>query len=123
MALMNKLALIGSLILLSFGTALAAGPTANLSWVAPTEYTDNTPLPASDIAFYTIQWDTKTLQVNAPATSSPVNVLCGSTTFTVTVTTKSTAKYPNSVSSPSGSVPYATGVTCSPKPVTGVTVS
>lgn len=103
--------------------AEAAGTTANLSWSAPTQYVDGTALPASDIAFYTVQFNGQSQKVTAPATTASVNVACGSASFTVTVTTTATAKYPNATSDPSGAVPYASGVVCRPKVVTGVTVS
>lgn len=117
---MKKVLLIACAFL---GVAEAAGPTANITWSAPTQYVDNSPLPASDIAYYTILWDSNSQKVNAPALTAVVNVPCGSTNFTVTITTSATAKYPNTTSDPTTPVPYATGVTCRPKPVTGVTVS
>ena len=111
--------------------ALAAGTSANVSWTAPTQYTDSSTLPATDIASYTISWaptsgqtgPSGSLSVTAPALTATVPVPCGNTTFTVTVTTTATAKYPSETSAPSSAVPYATGVTCGPKAVTGVTVS
>lgn len=114
---------IAVLAALAIPPAEAAGTTANLSWVAPNQYVDGTALPATDIAFYTIQFNGQTQKVTAPATTASVNVACGSTSFTVTVTTTATAKYPNTTSDPSGAVPYASGVVCRPKVVTGVTVS
>lgn len=111
--------------------AHAAGTTANVSWTAPTQYTDNSALPATDIDHYTITWAPATgqsgpsgsLNVAGNLTSTTVPVACGNTSFTVSVTTSATAKYPNATSAPSNLVPYATGVTCGPKAVTGVTVS
>lgn len=115
-------------IALSFvGPAHAAGTTANISWTAPIAYNDGPPataLPASDIAFYTVSWGTNAGQsLQVTATSATVPVACGSANFTVTVTTTATAKYPNATSAPAGPVAYASGVTCAPKPVTGLQVS
>jgi hypothetical protein len=105
-----------------------AGKTANLSWVAPTTYTDTTALPSSDIDHYTISWNggtagpTGSLTVPGTATTATVPVPCGSTAFSITVTTGSAAKYPNSTSSPAGPVPYASGITCAPNPPSGLAV-
>lgn len=120
------------LVLLARQT-FAAGTLATVSFFPVTEYTDNTPMPASDVLKYTVKWSGGavdiTVPVMCPAGSPeagkicvPVPVPCGDRVFTATVTPKPTAKYPVE-SSPSNSVQYASGVTCSPKPVTGVTVS
>ena len=125
------LAIIG----ISANAALAAGTTANLSWTNPTQYVDNTALPASDIASVTITWapasgqsgPSGTLTVasiaGVPPVASTVPVPCGNTTFTVAVTTSATAHYPNLTSTPSNAVPYATGVECGPKAATGLAVN
>jgi hypothetical protein len=114
--------------------ALAAGLTANVTWTNPTQYTDSTSLPATDIAYLTIQ----ACEVNSPGTCivqkvTPVNgtvptsavvpVVCGQYDFNITVTTTATATYPNATSGPSAIVPYASGVSCTPKVVTGLAVS
>lgn len=122
-------ALLLSLLCLALSSgASAAGQTANVAWVLPVTYSDNSALPLSDIAFVTIQWTLggvpQTQKVStAPLTSAVVNVPCGSVTFDVLVTTTSTAKYPNATSGPSNSVPYATGIQCVPNPASGVTAS
>jgi len=117
--------------LLGWLVALGAGTngtqTANLSWTAPSQYTDGTNLSLSDIAFYTVQWTTaggatQTKVVNAPTVTATVAALCGTANFTVTVTTSATAVYPNATSAPSGPVPFVSSVTCAPNPVTGLTV-
>jgi hypothetical protein len=118
-------------LLLVIGIAKAAGTTANVAWTMPTSYNDNEVLPLTDIANVTLTWapasgqagPSGTLVVNAPATTATVPVACGSVTFTATVTTTSTAKYPNATSSPSSGVPYITGITCKPNPATGLTAS
>lgn len=110
--------------------AYAAGTTANVSWTAPTTYTDGETLAASDLAYYTIAWSPLStggapagmLKVIAPAITATVPVPCGGENFTVSVTTSATAKYPNATSAPSGAVPYASGVACTPNPPTGLTV-
>lgn len=112
------------LLLLIPGLALAAGTTANLTWVPPTAYSDGSPLPSTDLATYTISFTkgtaAQTIHVAAPATSTTVSVSCGSTQFQISVTTTSTALYPNATSTPSGPVPYASGVVCAPLPPTNL---
>lgn len=121
-------ALIGGILA---GVAFAAGTTANLSWTAPTAYVDSTPLPSSDIDHYTITWAPATGQVGpsgsetvpGSAVTSTAPVPCGSTSFSITVTTTATAHYPNATSAPAGPVPYASKVTCSPNPPGGLAAS
>lgn len=110
--------------------AVASGTTANVSWTAPTQYTDGTALAATDIDHYTVTacevnapGTCVTATVKAPATTGTLAVVCGQYDFTVTVTTGASATYPNATSSPSSVVPYASGVSCTPKAVTGVTVN
>lgn len=110
--------------------ARAAPPSANVSWTDPTAYVDGNALSSADIDHYTVTWSSvKTglaggsLTVKAPATFPVVVPLsCGDYSFTVTVTTGASALYPNATSSPAGPVTFATGVTCAPNPVSGLTV-
>lgn len=109
--------------------AIAAGANATVGWSAVTTYTDGTPAPAADLKSYTVAWSAAAsggpsgqLTVPGSATTAVVPVGCGGVTFTVTVTTTATAKYPNITSNPSASVGYATGITCTINPPTGVTV-
>jgi len=106
-----------------------AGTTANVSWTMPVAYFDGTALPASDIAFTTLTWSPQagagpsgSLKVTAPATTAVVPVPCGSVNFVASVTTTSGAVYPGSTSDNTGPVPYATGVSCKPNPITGLAV-
>lgn len=108
----------------------AGGATANVSWTAPTTYTDGTTLPANDIASYTVSWvstapgaavQSKTVPGGTLATS--VNVPCGSANFSVTVTTTATAAVPNATSGPDGPVTFASGVSCAPNPPGALAVS
>jgi len=101
----------------------AAGPTATVSWTPPTAYIDNSALPASDIASYTVSWNGGSKTIAAPATTTTVPVPCGSQTFTVLVTTTSSAKYPATSSDPSAPITYASGVTCRPNPPGAVTAN
>ena len=109
----------------------ASGATANVSWTAPTQYTDGTTLPASDIGHYTITWSQNagetgpsgSLTVAGSATTATVPVACGNTSFTLTVTTDSAAHYPNATSGPAGPVPYVSGITCAPNPPAALKVS
>lgn len=111
--------------------AHAAGTTANLTWTPPTQYTDGSPIAAGELDHYTITWapasgqsgPTGSITVAGNLSSSQVPVPCGGVSFTLTVTTSATAKYPNATSGPAGPVPYVTGVTCGPKAVTGLAVS
>jgi hypothetical protein len=88
----------------SIAVTLAAGATANVSWVAPTSYTDGSAIGATDIDHYTLNWAPAVGQapgpsgsVNIPAgiLTAHVAVACGVTTFTVSVTTSTTARFPN----------------------------
>lgn len=107
---------------------LAAGTTAHLSWSAPTTYNDTSPLPATDIDHYTLTWAPPTGQpgpsgsVNVPgtATTATAPIPCGNTTFTLSVTTTATAKYPNATSAPTSPIPYASNISCTPNPPTGL---
>lgn len=118
------------LALLSVAVSIAAGATATASWVAPTTYSDGSSLPISDIDHYTLTWapasgqsgPSGSMNVAAGTISQTVNALCGSTTFTISVTTTATARYPNATSTPSGPVPYASGIACTPNPPTGLAV-
>lgn len=118
------------LALAAVAVSFAAGTSAKLSWIAPTTYSDNTPLPVADISSYTITWG-PTGVVSGPAGSTTVpagtlatsvSVPCGSTAFTIAVTTTATAKYPNTTSGPTSPVPYASGVSCAPNPPSGLVV-
>jgi hypothetical protein len=102
--------------------SFAAGTSATLTWNAPTTYSDASALPVTDIAFYTVSWNGGTVQVTSPALTTVVTVPCGSTAFSITVTTSATAKYPNATSAPDGPVPYATGIACVPNPPQGLAV-
>jgi len=103
--------------------------TANLTWVAPTQYTDGTALANGDIASYVVSWapasgqtgPSGSVTVAGTLTATTVPVPCGGTTFTVAAVTSATAKYPSVTSSPSNAVPYASGVTCGSNPPTGLT--
>lgn len=119
------------LLCVAASTALATGTTANLTWTPPTQYTDGSPIAAGELDHYTITWapasgqsgPTGSITVAGNLSSSQVPVPCGGVSFTLTVTTSATAKYPNATSGPAGPVPYVTGVTCGPKAVTGLAVS
>lgn len=107
-----------------------AGTSATLNWQAPTEYTDGSPIQSGDIAYYTVNWapaagqsgPSGSLQTSGPVLTATVPVPCGAVSFTVTVTSSGTAKYPNTTSAPTNPVPYASGVTCAPNPPTGLAV-
>ena len=126
----NAFAVILGFGLIAITASWAAGTTADVAWVAPTTYTDGSPLPTSDIASYIITWTPATGQsgpsgstnVPAGALTATVPVPCGSTSFTIAITTNATAKFPNITSAPTSPVPYATGVTCAPNPPSGLAV-
>lgn len=114
------------LTLLVLSVTWAAGVSATVSWVAPATYNDGSTVPSTDIDHYTLSWAPVGSQagpsgsVNVTSTSAVVAVPCGSTSFSVTVTTSATAKYPNVTSGPDGPVSYASGVTCTINPPTGL---
>jgi hypothetical protein len=106
--------------------AQAAGSSANLSWSPPTQYTDGSALPSSDIATYTVTWTgrgTMNGSKTVTGTSTTINIPCDQASFTVSVTTTGSALYPNTTSDPTGQVGYATGVTCRPNAPSGLTAS
>lgn len=128
---MKRLLAIAALALVStLCVTYGAGTTANLTWTAPTAYTDGTSLPAADLDHYTISWapaagqsgPTGSTTVAGNLTAATVPVPCGQVSFTLTVTTGASAHYPNATSGPAGPVPYVTGVTCQPNPPTGLAV-
>lgn len=109
--------------------AIAAGASATVAWAPGAIYTDGTAVPAADIKSFTVAWVSGAgggpagqLTVPGTASSATVPVGCGGVSFTVTVTTSATAKFPNLTSDPSAAVPYATGITCTVNPPAGVTV-
>lgn len=121
----------GLIALLLTSLALAASTngtqTATVSWTAPTQYTDGTALAATDIASYTVTYQTatsavKSLTVPAGTLTTTVAALCGTANFSVTVTTTATAVYPNATSSPAGPVPFVSSVNCVPNSPSGLTV-
>lgn len=108
--------------------AIAAGASATVGWSAAVTYSDGSAVPAADIKSFTVSWapavsggPTGSLTVPGTASTAVVPVGCGGVSFAVTVTTTAGAKYPNLTSAPSSSVPYATGITCTVNPPTGVT--
>jgi len=111
--------------------AMTAGTTATVEFFPVTQYVDGAAIPASDILKYTVKWQGGSQDSAAPAVCSDkpgklcieVPVPCGDRLFVVTVTTKPTAKYPNSTADDSSSASYISGVACRPKAVTGVIAS
>lgn len=135
-----KACYIGVIIGAAITVCAAAVPTANVSWVAPTQYDDNSPLAATDIAYYTVvacpgseipaapgcltqKVSPATAGAAPPTTLTGMPLVCGSYTISVTVTTTASAKYPNETSGPSTAVPLVTSVSCSPNPPSGVTAT
>lgn len=114
--------------ILAVSISVASGTSANLSWVAPTAYSDGSALPSGDIDHYTLTWAPGTGQsgpsgsqnIAGTALAAQVNVPCGSVSFTLSITTGPSAKYPNTTSSPTSAVPYITGIACTPNPPTGL---
>lgn len=123
--------LVGLAALLFSAIALPAGTTATVSFPPVTEYTDNTPMPAADVLKYTVKWLGGFVDVTSPVMCPtgglicvPVPVPCGDRAFTVTVTTKASAKYSSATAADSAPpAAYASGVTCGPKAVVGVSAS
>ena len=75
------------------GLTKIQGDPIRVSWVAPTEYTDNTPLPATDLSHYTVKWNCDasgdgSIVVPAPGTSVMLDdSLLGNCVIVVSVTT------------------------------------
>lgn len=115
---------------LMLGLAAVAGATgtnAAVSWIGPTTYTDGTAVKAGDIASYVVTWTGATPALSGTVTvpgtqlSTLVTVACNSTSFVVAAVASATAVYPSGTS-PNSSPPvvYATGVTCTLNPPTGL---
>lgn len=125
--------LFSGLALLCFSSgADAAGTSATIKWTNPSQYSDGTSLPVTDIGSYDITWTrlgstvaVGTFHVSGgPATQTTISgLVCGGYNFTMTVTTSATALQPNSTSDPTSPASYPTGISCKPNPPTGVTVS
>lgn len=110
------LILLGLGLVLSLTLAWGAGTTANVSVTPPTQYTDGSPLPATDIDHYTVTWTgPPSGSMNLTSPTGTIPIACGSVQFMVSVTTTAKALYPNTTSASAGPVPYATGVSCVPK--------
>lgn len=128
--------LLGALVTIVLGLGVsqcahAAGDVAHLTWTLPSEYTDDTPLPAQDLATVTVSWFRATDpskivgSKSYPAAQLSADIAgmkCGDWQFVALITTTSTAKQPNATSAPAGPVTYPTGIACVPKAV-GLTVS
>lgn len=119
------LALLATLFVLVFllltlvtSTAHAAGPTAHVTFVLPTKYIDETPLPLSAIKETLIEWRrvgagelVGSVRVAAPATAVDVpGLVCGDFVFTGFVITKTDLQ-----SGVSNAANYPTGIACVPK--------
>ncbi len=132
-----RAAAIAAMVLSAAALALAGTPPiATVSWTAPTQYTDGTTLPATDLAYYTVSAcevnspQTCIVQKAMPATAGQpppltlqVPMVCGTYNFTVTATTTATAVNPNATSGPAGPVQDVSGVSCRPNPPAGVAVT
>jgi hypothetical protein len=112
--------------------ALAAGTNANLTWTNPSTYTDESPLPASEIREILIEWRRTAAGpvvgsvrvAGAPQSHTVPGLACGDFVFTVSVVTTASARYPSTTSDPSSPPSaYATGIACRPKAATGVTAN
>ena len=90
----------------AYGLTKVKGDPITVSWTPPTEYTDNTPLPATDLDYYTVKWVCDAVvggrkRVDAPQVSTRLDAeLLGNCSITVSVTVKnsSTSKESDSVS-------------------------
>lgn len=113
--------------------AHAAGDVAHVTVTLPTEYSDDTALPASDIAEIHVQWYRSGAlvplgeKVITPTqlTFDLPGMKCGDLQFMSYAITTATAKYPNALTIQedrnAGAVIYSTGVKCGPK-APGLTV-
>lgn len=123
--------LVATLALVGVTLTLAQTPsTAVVSWLAPVTYVDGTALTSADLDHYTITWTASASggpsgSVTAPANTLAANVPfpCGAANFSITVTTSSTAKYPNVTSDPSSPVLlFDSKVKCAANPPSGLGV-
>jgi len=75
------------------GLTKIQGDPIKVSWVAPTEYTDGSPLPAGKLSYYTVKWNCDasgggSIVVPAPGTSAMLDdSLLGNCAIVVSVTT------------------------------------
>lgn len=131
---LNRLNLIS--LMMGAGVFAAAGwvagaaiPSASVSWKAPIQNADGTALSPGDIKSYLVEWRRTvggsvvgSQVVVAPALTLSVPLSCGSYVFDVIATAQAAGNDPAN-SAPSATANYATGVTCTPNPPTGLTVS
>ncbi len=126
LALAAFLAAAAFLVLAIVQPAYAAGTVGHVTWVNPTEYTDGSPLAASELKETVIEWRRTaagplvgSVRVPAPASSADVpGLACGDFVFVGYSVTRSTATYPNA-QGPASAPPvvYATGIACTPKAI------
>lgn len=106
-AVMAVLAAIGI-----YNNAETQTPTWNVSATMPTQYMDNSALPVTDLASYTVVWklnggatQTKVVSTGIAATvSTTIPKELGTTCVAMFVTTKATARSPNSSSTQTADV-------------------
>lgn len=125
LALVSMLSLCA--VAISFGQSSGATANTVISWLAPIQYVDGSAIASGELDHYTVTWVAVTgtsgsITVPASSLSAMVPILCGAANFTVTVTTTSTAKYPNATSSAAGPILYDSQVKCAPNPPTGLAV-
>ena len=106
-----------------------SGPTATVSWLAPSTYVDTTPISAGELDHYTLTWTSTvsggpsgTMSLPGSSLSVIVPFACGSATFSLSVTTTTSAKYPGATSGASSPVVYDSKVACAPNPPSGLGV-
>jgi hypothetical protein len=120
-----SIALVILVFLVSVGIAKAAGSVATVTWVHPVVYVDGSPLALADIKETIVTWRrpgsttvTGSVHVAGPATSTTVNGLqCGNFEFTAATVVQTVSSVETAPTL------YATGVTCTPNPPTGLKVT
>lgn len=115
---------------ITISIAQVASPAAVVAWLAPKTYTDGSSIASSDLDHYTISWTASATGGPAGSLIAPGNTLaanvpfpCGSANFSITVTTSSTSKYPNTTSDPSAPIVlFDSKVKCASNPPFGLAV-
>lgn len=102
-----------------------------VSWVAPTQYTNKSPIELGGLDHYTLYWtaaggthETRTAILPGNTLAANVSLPCAPGSLTLSVTSSATSPYPNSTSALTGplnlSNPGACTVTVAPLPPGGL---
>lgn len=115
---------------ITISIAQVSTPAAVVAWLAPTAYVDGSAVAPADVDHYTISWTASSAGGPTGSFTAPGNTLaanvpfpCGSANFSITVTTSSSSKYPNTTSDPSAPIVlFDSKVKCASNPPSGLAV-